>query len=175
MSHPHPPPAMSTRRHFMLMTLLAHSSQLLAAPPDTTGVPSLEGTDLSGQRLRLAGLRGRVVLVFYWSTGCSVCRDKMRELRANLTGWKVQPFTLLGVNMDARQQDVTDYERLVQQTVPATQQFASLWAGAPGFFDSMGRPEQLPSACLIDKRGRLVERYSGRIPPEAWDRIAELL
>jgi glutathione peroxidase-family protein len=33
----------------------------------------------------------------------------------------------------------------------------------------------LPSGALIDKDGRLVERYSGRIPPEAWNRIAELL
>jgi hypothetical protein len=33
----------------------------------------------------------------------------------------------------------------------------------------------VPSGALIDKNGRLVERYTGRIPPEAWDRIAELL
>ena len=27
----------------------------------------------------------------------------------------------------------------------------------------------------VNQQGQLVERYSGRIPPEAWDRIAELL
>ncbi len=168
---------MFKRRHFMLMTLLAASAAepLMAATPDADGVPELEGTALNGQRLRLAGLRDRVVLVFYWSTGCAVCRDKMRELRANLSGWQGQPFTLLGVNMDARQQDFSAYEQLVRQTVPAAQRFTSLWAGAPGFRDSMGLPDHLPSACLIDKQGRLVERYSGRMPPEAWDRIAELL
>jgi peroxiredoxin len=159
------------------MSLLAASASgpLMAATPDANAVPELEGTTPNGQRLRLAGLRGQVVLVFYWATGCAVCRDKMRELRANLTGWKGQPFTLLGVNMDARQQDFIDYENVVRQAVPAAQHFASLWAGDTGFRDTMGRPEHLPSACLIDKQGRLVERYSGRIPPEAWDRIAELL
>ena len=177
MPFPLAPDAMCKRRHFMLMALLAASAKgsLMAATPNAQVAPELEGTAPDGQRLGLAGLRGRVVLVFYWATGCAVCRDKMRELRANLTGWKGQPFTLLGVNMDARQQDFIGYESLVRQTLPTAQQFTSLWAGAPGFRDSMGRPEHLPSACLIDKQGRLVERYNGRIPPEAWDRIAELL
>lgn len=175
MTHPHASTASFTRRHFMSLLAASASGPLMAATPDANGIPELEGTTLNGQRLRLAGLRGRVVLVFYWATGCAVCRDKMRELRANLTGWQGQPFTLLGINMDARQQDFTGYEKLVRQTVPAAQQFTSLWAGSPGFRDSMGSPEHLPSACLIDKQGLLVERYNGRIPPEAWDRIAELL
>jgi hypothetical protein len=33
----------------------------------------------------------------------------------------------------------------------------------------------LPAAFLLDKTGQLVEQYHGRIPPEAWDRIADLL
>lgn len=164
-----------SRRHFLSLLAAGASGPLVAATPDAQKVPELEGTEPRGQRLGLSGLRGRVVLVFYWSTGCAVCRDKMRELRLNLTGWSGQPFTLLGVNMDARQQDFIGYETLVRQTVPAAQQFSSLWAGSPGFRDTMGKPEQLPSARLIDKQGRLVERYNGRIPPEAWDRISELL
>ncbi len=175
MTHPHAPQASFTRRQALALLAASASGPLMATSPDAGLVPALEGTAPGGQRLRLAHLRGRVVLVFYWSTGCAVCRDKMRELRANLTGWQGQPFTLLGINMDAQQQDFVRYETLVRQTVPVPQQFTSLWAGAPGFIDSMGRPEHLPSACLIDKQGRLVERYSGRIPPEAWDRIAELL
>jgi peroxiredoxin len=171
----HSPAAPFTRRYFMSLLAASASGPLMAATPDANAVPELEGTTQNGQRLRLAGLRGRVVLVFYWATGCAVCRDKMRELRANLAGWQGQPFTLLGINMDERQQDFIRYETLVRQTVPAAQLFTSLWAGTPGFLDSMGRPEHLPSACLIDKQGHLVERYSGRIPPEAWDRIAELL
>lgn len=169
------PHVLFSRRHFIGLLATTASGPLIAATPEASGVPTLEGTAASGQRLRLADLRGRVVLVFYWSTSCAVCRDKMRELRANLMGWQGQPFTLLGVNMDARQQDVIDYEALVRQSVPAAQQFKSLWAGAPDFFDSAGRPEHLPSARLIDKLGRLVQRYSGRIPPDAWDHIAELL
>lgn len=146
-----------------------------AATHGTSEPPELEGTASNGQRIRLDALRGQVVLVFYWSTGCAVCRDTMRELRANLAGWKDQPFTLLGVNMDANVQDFLTYEKLVAQTVPGSPHFVSVSALGPGFRDTMGRPEQLPGGCLIDKQGRLVERYAGRIPPAAWDRIADLL
>ena len=170
-------PAMFNRRHFTLMTLLGASApaSLWAVTPGGLTTPELEGTTPDGQRLQLAGLRGRVVLVFYWSTGCAVCRDKMRELRANLKGWQDAPFTLLGVNMDARRQDWLDYERLVAQSIPANQRFASVWAGGADYRDTMDRPTQLPSACLIDKEGRLVEQYRGRVPVQAWDRIADLI
>ena len=33
----------------------------------------------------------------------------------------------------------------------------------------------LPASFLIDKTGKVVQRYQGRMPAEAWDKIAELL
>ena len=50
-----------------------------------------------------------------------------------------------------------------------------LWTGESGYLDSFGQHAQLPDAFLIDKKGKLIERYVGRIPPETWDRIADLL
>ena len=150
-------------------------SLLQANTNDSGELPILEGTTPNGQRIDLGALRGQVVLVLYWSTSCAVCRDKMRELRANLSGWKGQPFTLLGVNMDANLQDFLAYEALVAQTVPIDQHFVSVSSLSPGFRDTMGKPAQLPSGSLIDKQGQLVERYTGRIPPTTWDRIADLL
>jgi len=177
MTHPLPSTRSINRRSFMSMTLLATALPAAAQVPASAGaaLPELEGTNANGQRLRLADFRGRVVLVFYWTSGCAVCRDKMKELRANLMGWQGQPFTLLGVNMDTRRQDWLDYERLVAQTTPASQRFASVWAGGSDFRDSMERPTQWPSACLINKNGQLVEQYRGRIPSDAWNHIADLI
>lgn len=177
MTHPHTALGGLQRRQFMSIALLCAAGPAAAqfTAPAGTVLPALQGTTADGQPLQLAAFQGRVVLVFYWATGCPVCRDKMKELRANLLGWRSQPFTLMGVNMDAQRQDWLDYERLVAQTTPAPQRFASVWAGGSDFSDTMGRPLQLPSARLIDKRGQLVEAYQGRIPVEAWDRIADVL
>lgn len=150
---------------------LAPMTELFAQPTR----PALVGSTTDGRRFRLSEQAGRVVMVFYWSTDCAVCRDKLGELRANLAGWARQPFTLIGVNLDRRQQDFRDHEALVQQTIAPARRFDSLWGGQPGFIDTLGTPTRLPEACLIDKQGRLIERYSGRIPTQAWDRIAELL
>ncbi len=168
---------MLDRRQFALMALLGASAPAApqAAAPNKASSPQLEGTNAEGKRLQLVSLKGRVVLVFYWATGCAVCRDKMPELRANLKGWQDEPFTVFGVNMDARRQDWLDYERFVLQSVPANQRFASVWAGGADYRDSMGRPTQVPSAAVIDKGGQLVEEYRGRVPVEAWNRIADLI
>jgi thiol-disulfide isomerase/thioredoxin len=138
-------------------------------------VPQIEGKAIDGSPFKLASLKGKVVLVMFWSTGCAVCRDKMPELRNNYEGWTGKPFELVAINNDARVQDFLDYERIISRTVPLKQRFIQLWTGESGYKDNIGKPAQLPAAFLVDKTGKIVERYVGRIPPEAWDRIADLL
>ena len=140
-----------------------------------TAMPQIEGKTIEGAPFKLATLKGKVVLVMFWSTGCAVCRDKMPELRNNYAGWSGQPFEMVVVNTDTRVQDFLDYERIISTTVPVKQRFVQLWTGEAGYRDNIGKAAQLPAAFLVDKSGKVVERYVGRIPPEAWDRIADLL
>jgi thiol-disulfide isomerase/thioredoxin len=138
-------------------------------------LPVVEGKTIDGKPFKLSMLKGKVVLVMFWSTGCAVCRDKMPELRENYAGWNGKPFELVAVNTDVQKNDFMEYERIVTSTVPANQRFIQLWAGESGYRDNIGNLQRLPDAFLIDKAGKLVERYMGRIPPETWDRIADLL
>ncbi|MGE0348721.1 peroxiredoxin family protein [Hydrogenophaga sp.] len=144
---------------------------------DTTAVvaPELRGTTLDGRPFDLAALRGKVVMVLFWSTDCAVCRDKMPELRANLKGWQGRPFELVGVSTDRDRAAIETHHRLVQLTVPESQRFTSLWTGDSQHRNSFGPPGQLPAVFLLDKSGRVVESHHGRVPPQAWDRIADLL
>lgn len=148
-----------------------------AATPARTvaALPSIEGKTIEGAPFRLESLKGKVVLVMFWSTSCAVCRDKMPELRSNYQGWTGKPFELVAVNTDTRVQDFLDYERIISATVPLKQRFVQLWTGETSYKDNIGKQAQLPSALLVDKSGKVVQRYVGRIPPEAWDSIADLL
>lgn len=150
----------------------ATAAPAVSTPASTT---QIEGKTIEGTPFRLAALKGKVVLVMYWSTDCAVCRSKMPELRTNYEGWSGKPFELVAVNTDTREQDFILYERLISRTVPLKQRFVQLWKGEASYRDNVAKPAQLPYALLFDKEGRLVERYAGRIPPEAWDRIADLL
>ncbi|MDO9115369.1 MAG: TlpA disulfide reductase family protein [Polaromonas sp.] len=146
-----------------------------AAAPVAAAAPHIEGKTVEGKPFRLSSLKGKVVLVLYWSTGCAVCRDKMPELRTNYEGWAGKPFELVAVSTDARMQDMLDYENIISRTVPTRQRFVQLWAGDSSYRDNLGPHAQLPAGYLVDKSGKIVERYVGRIPPQAWDRIADLL
>ncbi|PZO13807.1 MAG: TlpA family protein disulfide reductase [Burkholderiales bacterium] len=146
------------------------------APPTAPDAqPVLRGNTLDGKSFDLQSLRGKVVMVVFWSTDCAVCRDKMPELRANVKGWTGQPFELISVSTDRQRSNAVTYTQLVNTTVPTNQRFTTLWTGEAQYRDTFGPTGHLPAAFLLDKTGRLVEQYHGRIPPEAWDRIADLL
>ena len=164
------------------LVVLGMADPLLAQTPPTPPkaevavlAPQIEGKTVEGKPFSLPSLKGKVVLVLYWSTGCAVCRDKMPELRTNYEGWAGKPFELVAVNTDARIKDMQDYENIISRTVPTRQRFVQLWAGDSSYRDNLGKHAQLPAGYLLDKTGKIVERYVGRIPPEAWDRIADLL
>ncbi len=164
------------KAHIFALSLLAAAwTAPLHAQAPAAAVPAVEGRTIDGKPFQLASQKGKVVLVMFWSTGCAVCRDKMPELRQNYEGWAGKPFEMVLVSTDRDMKDLEAYEKIISRTVPVKQRFVQLWAGEPGYKDSFGRPAQLPATFVIDKTGKVVERYQGRIPAEAWDKIAELL
>ena len=61
----------------LCLTSLAHAQPTAAAPL------ALQATNLAGERFAAPErLRGKVSIVFFWSTTCAVCRDSLPELRA---------------------------------------------------------------------------------------------
>ncbi len=178
------PKLLNTRYLALLLTALFLGSALAQGTPTPARpaqasapaiLPQIEGKTIDGAPFNVAMLKGKVVLVMFWSTSCAVCRDKMPELRNNYSGWAGKPFELVAISTDGKVQDLLDYERIITRTVPMKERFVQLWTGESGYKDNLGKHSMLPAAYLLDKTGKVVERYVGRIPPEAWDKIADLL
>ncbi len=127
---------------------------------------AVSATTLEGGKYDASNLKGKVVMVYYWSTDCSVCRSHLAELRANLAGWKNKPFALVTVNVDADATQWRAYEHIVAQTQSVRP--VSLW-------ESRGAMGKLPITLVADTSGVVKYRYEGRIAPESWDSVAELL
>ena len=150
-----------------LAPMLGHA-QSIAAPMANPQPLVLQATTLANTPFDLTRLKGKVVMVFYWSTGCGVCLSHLPELRANLTGWRGKPFELLTVNVDADMAQWRTYEQIAAQTQSPSSRPTALWAGKAA-------AQKLPLTLVLDTQGRVVARHEGRIAPEAWDEVAELL
>ena len=126
------------------------------------------GRDATGRMVDANDFKGRVLLVFRWSTACAVCMDKWPELRANARGWLGRPFTLVAISTDA-EPAWRDYERLVASLQPSPSNIVSLRA------DADPRIARLPVTEMRDAQGRTVSRIEGRVPAALWDDLADLL
>ena len=155
----------------LLGTLLASPWSLARAQAQPAPTPfQVQATNPQGERFRAQDLKGKVAVVFYWSTSCAVCRDSLPEMRANLNGWKNKPFALVTVNLDRRKDDWLAYENLVNVTQMPGKGLISLRQD-----DALPAPAKLPLTLLVDAKGNVVARYEGRVAPEVWDSVADLM
>lgn len=141
-----------------------------AAPPAPAPVLELQAHGMHGERFAPQQIRGRVALVFFWSTACAVCRDSLPELRANLMGWRNKPFTLVTVNVDRNAKDWLAYERILEKILVPPKGLIPLRQD-----EASPPPTRLPLTLLVDASGKMVARFEGRLAPEAWDGVADLL
>jgi len=68
-------------------------------PWDGVVAPPLELADLQGNSHRLADYRGKVVLVNFWATWCTPCRDEMPSIERLRNALAGRPFAVLAVNV----------------------------------------------------------------------------
>ncbi len=62
--------------------------------------PSFELVDLSGRRISLESLRGKVVLIDFWATWCDSCIEEVPELERLFQENKDKDFAFLGLSVD---------------------------------------------------------------------------
>ena len=166
------------RRHLLrtgFAAALASPTLLRAQLAATVTPTTLAGSTLEGQPYDIKAEQGKVVLVFFWSTDCAVCRDKMPELRLNYEAWRRKGFQLIAVSLDKSLAAVQGYQGILDRMVPPAQRFPSLWRGAAAHRDSFGPMAQTPTTFVLDRQHQVVKEIRGRIPPGLWDDVAELV
>ena len=158
-----------------LFIVCCASSIVLAQVPTKKQAVSLDITTSNGTQLSSSALKGKVVMVYHWSTKCAVCLDKMNELRKNTAGWVGRPFALIAINHDANKQDYLDYVRIMTalKSAPMQMQFAYYKDVAQD--STYQNAQNLPQTYVIDALGELRQSFLGRIPAQSWDLVAELV
>ncbi len=138
---------------FVLVAALA-ALPLLASRP--TPAPDVTLTTLAGEVKSLAGLRGRPVLVSFWSTTCAPCVSETPALVALHRRHAADGLTTLAVAMPYDRPDlVLNFARTRGLPYDVVLDLTGEVARA------FNEPQATPTKFLIDPDGRIVRTYVG--------------
>ncbi len=119
--------------------------------------PTIAGTTLDGQRLDVADLRGRVVVLNSWASWCAPCRDEIPAFVSLSEGANPDDVAVVGLNVTddpvsaqgfvdefgVPYPSIVDEDGAILRTIP----------GVP--------PSSLPSTVILDREGRIAARIVG--------------
>jgi peroxiredoxin len=121
--------------------------------------PNFEATDLSGKRVWLSDLQGKVVLVNFYASWCTACRKELPAFQRIWEKYRDQGFEILGVNNGESKGTATDYLR-----------------GNGAEFNAVLDPDQtivgeykvrgMPVSVLLDRNGAVLHYNAGELAEE---------
>lgn len=114
--------------------------------------PEVAGADTSGGHIQLAALRGEVVLLDFWASYCSRCRQENPEVRTLYDRYHAGGFDIVSVSLD--------YDRTAW--IHAIQKDGMIWhhscelRGGSAASAALYDVQELPRNWLIDRDGRII-------------------
>jgi peroxiredoxin len=132
------------------------AAQAARLAPDFT-LPTADG----GQ-VRLAELRGKVVLLNFWATWCPPCKAEMPDLNAlHQEHGRARNFVVLGINNEEAQHEVEAFARRNGILFPlALDLDGAVTAGRYGV-------RGLPTSMIVDREGNIRDSWMGQLSREA--------
>ena len=134
----------------------------LIAPADRKPAPNFTLTDLDGEVISLAKLRGKVVLLDFWATWCGGCKLELPWYVDFDHKYRGQGLAVVGVSMD-------DGGPQLVRTF-ATQKGLSypIVLGNETLSDKF-HMESMPLTLLIDKQGRIAVFHAGVVQRDTFE------
>lgn len=123
--------------------------------------PEVRFATLSGRSIATSDLRGKVVLVNFWSTSCEICMHEMPMLSATYRRLAPQGYETIAVAMSY------DHPNQVAAYAQRSKLPFSVALDLDGALArKWGDIQATPTTFVVDRRGRIVKRYVGE-PSEA--------
>jgi peroxiredoxin len=122
----------------------------------TKAAPRADFVTIQGEKVSTASLRGKVVLVNFWSTSCVTCVEEMPKIVETYRKYRDRGFETVAVAMSY---DPPNYvlAYAVTHKLPFRIALDPLGNVARGF----GDVDATPTTFVLDKRGKVVARWVG--------------
>lgn len=152
---------------FLILIALAVTAAAQQGLSNGSNAPQFALAGMDGQTYDLTQLRGKVVLVTFWSTRCNICHSELPNLNRLAQRYRGQPVMFLALTMD-NESKVSAYLKsnefdftIVPNSFGAVLQYADR--------DSSGNIAMgFPAYFLIDQNGVVRAKSSG------WDKTPNI-
>lgn len=120
--------------------------------------PDVTFTTLTGEKIPMQSLKGKVVLVNFWATDCPGCIKEMPDLIKTYQQYKQKGFEVIAVAMpyDPPAQ-VLNYT--TQQSLP----FPVMHDGLSEMIQAFGGVNLTPTTFIYDTQGKRLQRVIGEL------------
>lgn len=153
-------PHIQLRLWLRILLLLALAPVMAVAQrnevPLQQPAPDFTLRTLAGGNLRLSEQVGSVVLVHFWATWCTPCRQQMPELERLHQRYQRAGLVVLGVNLD-EPHDVPAAARLAKELGPGYPQLLDEGKAVSRRY----AVRTLPLTVLMDREGRIRAAHTG--------------
>lgn len=131
--------------------------------------PDLTMADVNGKPLSISNFKGKYVLVDFWASWCTPCRNENPNVVAAYNRFKDKNFTILGVSLD---QDKNAWQQAIAKDGLAWNHMSDLKQWESEAVKAYGF-EGIPFNVLIDPQGKIIA--SGLRGEELEKKLAEVL
>jgi len=117
-----------------------------------TKFPDFAEKDLTGKPLSLADYKGKVVLVDFWATWCTLCVEALPEVKKAYSKYNKQGFEIIGISLDEDRKELNSFikkQGIKWRNYNDGKEWESKLALQYGV-------ESLPTTYLLDREGKII-------------------
>ncbi len=137
----------------LLALVSACDGQETIASDASKAAPELAVLDMDSKAVKLADLKGKVVLINFWLVECGPCLVEMPEFESVYREYRDQGFEILAVNMGQENAAIRNAGRRLDVTYPLLEDPLKITTERYGV-------KAAPTSFLIDREGVLRERIN---------------
>ncbi|MBT0664055.1 TlpA family protein disulfide reductase [Geobacter pelophilus] len=126
----------------------------LAAPQKGEPAPPFKVTSTTGQQIVLSDYRGKVLLLEFFTTWCSSCKDSVSHLVKLHQKYEKQGLQVLGLNLD------DDGVKIVREFATANRLNYPVALAGESMQTDYGL-RSVPTLYVIGKKGLIAEKFMG--------------